>query len=125
MEPRAGECDESLEVGFEFFVPRGEASKVFESGEASFDAIALLVQYFVVHALLFAVAFGRDDGGRSHADDVLNYRIAVIALISQHGLSLALCQQADGLGAVVDLTGSHGEVHRQAQLIGEQMDLGR
>ncbi len=98
---------------------------MFESGEASFDAIALLVQYFVVLALLFTVAFGRDDGGRSHADDVLNDGIDVVTLIGQHGLSLVLCQQANGLSAVVDLTGSHGKVHRQAQLIGKQMDLGR
>jgi hypothetical protein len=76
MEPSACECDESLEVGFEFFVSRGESAKVFESGEAAFDTIAL-------------------------------------------------CEQGDGLGAVVDLSGSDGKIHRQSQLIGEQMDLGR
>ena len=125
MEPCACECDEGFEVGFELFVSGGEAAEVLESGEAAFDAITLFVQCFVVLALLLAVAFGWDDSDPSHACDVLNDGIAVVTLICEHRLGLALCQQVDGLGAVMDLAGGYGEVHWQTELIGKQVDLGR
>ena len=122
---RTGECDAWLEVDLELFVSCDEAAEVFEPREASFDAVALFVQGFVVSALLVAVAFGRDHRERAHAGDMLHDRIAVVALIRPALLRLACSQQGDGLGAVVDLPGGHGEVHRQAQLIGEQMDFDR
>ena len=125
MEPSAGECDECFEIDFEFFVPRGESAEVFESGEAALNAIALFVEGFVIGAWLFAVAFGRDHGDRAHAGDMLNDGVAVVALVGQHRLGLAVSQQGDGLGAVVELPCGHGKVDRQAQLIGEQVDLSR
>jgi hypothetical protein len=113
-----------VEVGFVFLVSRGEAAEVFEAREAAFDAIALFVEVFVVLALLLAVTFGRDDGNRAHGGHMLDDGIGVVAFVGQHMADLPLSQQGDGLGAVVDLSGGHGEVYRQSLFVGQQMDLG-
>jgi hypothetical protein len=72
VEPGACEGDESFEVLFEFFVAGGEATEVLESGEASFDAVALPIEFFVVGSLLLAIRFGRHDRDRSHGFDVIH-----------------------------------------------------
>jgi hypothetical protein len=74
---------------------------------------------------LLAVALGGYDGDRSHGLDVVEDLLAVVALVGQHPPGLALSEQSDGLGTVVDLSGGNEEVDRQAQLIGQQMDLRR
>ena len=51
--------------------------------------------------------------------------LAVIALVGQHPCGFSISKQPDGLGAVVDLAAGDHEVDRQAQLVGQQMDLGR
>ena len=51
--------------------------------------------------------------------------LAAVALVGQHPLRLALAEQLDGLGAVMDLATGHKEVDRQAQFIGQQVDLRR
>jgi hypothetical protein len=113
-----------VEVGFIFLVSCSEAAEVFEAREASFDTIALFVEVFVVLALLFAVSFGRDNRNRAHGGHMLDDGIGVVAFIGQHMADFPLSQQGDGLGAVVDLPGGHGEVHRQTPFIGQQMNLG-
>lgn len=45
-----------------FAVACGESSEVFEFVEASFDAVALFIEFAVVSSLKFAIAFGWDDG---------------------------------------------------------------
>ncbi len=109
----------------EFFVACGESAKVLESGEAPLDAIALSIEFFVVNPLLFSVGFGGHDRDRSHGLDVVQDGLTVIALVGQYPLGFSFSEQIDGLGAVVDLTAGHLEVHRQAQFVGQQMDLGR
>ena len=123
MQPRTSDGDECLEVGFEFFVPRGEAAEVFESREAAFDAVSLFIEVFIVLALLLAIGFRRDDRDGTHRFDMLDDRIGVVALVGQHVLGRSLSQQDDGLRAVVHLPCGHGEVHRQPPLVGQQMDL--
>jgi hypothetical protein len=125
VQPRAGKCDESVEVLFEFFVGCGEAAEVFEPVEASLDAVAFSIEFFVVGALLFAVGFGRDHRDGSHGVDVVEDGLAVVALVGQHPLGLSISEQLDGLGAVVDLSAGDEKVHRQAQFVGQQVDLGR
>ena len=125
MYPSTSESDERFEVCFEFFVSGGESAEVFEFGEASFDSIAQFVQCFVVLTFLFAIALGRDDSGRPHGLDVGEDGLAVVALICQYRLGLSLSEQFDGLGAIMHLSWGHEEVHRQAKLIGKQVDLGR
>jgi hypothetical protein len=114
-----------VEVGFVFLVSGGEAAEVLEAREASFDAIPLFVEVFIVFALLLAIAFGRDDRNRAHGGHMLDDGIGVVAFVGQHIADLPLSQQDDGLGAVVDLPGRHSEVHRQAPFIGQQMNLRR
>jgi hypothetical protein len=114
-----------MKVDFIFLVSRGESVEVFESREAAFDAITLFVQRFIVLALLFAVPFGWDDSSRAHGCDVFEDGIGVVAFIGQNMADLPLSQQGDGLRAVVDLPGGHAEVHRQALLVGQQVNLRR
>ena len=125
MQPRTCESDKGFEVLFEFFLACGESAEVFESGEAAFDAIALSIEFFIVSSLLFSVGLGGHDGDRSHGFDMVEDSLAVIAFVGKHPLCLTLAKQFDGLGAVVDLAPGHEEVNRQAQFIGEQMDLRR
>ena len=98
---------------------------MFESGEASFDAVALSIEFFVVYSLLFSVGFGRHDCGRSHSLDVIEDGLAIVALVGQHPLGLSFPEQLHGLSAVVDLPSRDQKIHWQAQLIGQQMDLRR
>ena len=125
MYPSACESDEGCEVLLEFFVACCASSEVLESGEASFDAIALSIEFFIVSPLLFSVGFGGHDRDRSHGLDVVQDGLAVIALVGQDPLRLSLSEQIDGLGAIVDLTAGHQEVHGQAQFVGQQMNLRR
>ncbi len=72
-----------------------------------------------------AVSFGRDHGFGSHGFNVLYDGVGIVALVGQHCLSLVLAQQFDGLGAVIHLAARDQKIQRQAQFIGEEMNLGR
>jgi hypothetical protein len=98
---------------------------VLESGEASFDAVALSIELFIVSSLLFSVGLGGHDSNRSDGFDVVQDGLAVIALVGQHPFRLSLAEQSDGLGAVVDLATSYEEVDRHPQFVGQQVDLRR
>jgi hypothetical protein len=110
---------------FELFVSCGESAEVLELGEASLDAVTLSIEFFVMGALLLAIGFGRNDGDRSHGLDVIKDGLTVIALIGQHPLGLSFPEQLDGLGAVVDLAAGDEKIDRQAQFVGQQVDLRR
>lgn len=77
---------------FWFFVSGGKSAEALEFAEASFDAIALFVEAFVVLALLLAVSFGRDDSFGSHGFNMLHDGVRVVALVGQHSPSLALAE---------------------------------
>ena len=124
-DPCTCERDEGLEAVFGFFVACGESTKTLEFAEAAFDAIALFVEIFVVFALHLAVAFGWDHGFGSHGFNVLYDGVRVVALVGQHGHGLVLAQQLNGLGTVIYLAAGDKKIQGQAQLIGEQMNLGR
>ena len=110
---------------FELFVACGESAEVLEPGEASFDAISLSIEFFVVCSLLFSVGFGRHDRSRSHGLDVIEDGLAIVALVGQHPLGPSFSEQFDGLGTVVDLTSRDQKIHRQPHLVSQQMDLRR
>jgi hypothetical protein len=114
-----------VEAGLGFFVARGESAETLEFTEATFDAIALFVEIFVVLALYLAVSSGRDHSFGSHGFNMLYDCVRIVALVGQHGLGLVLAQQLDSLGAVIHLAAGDKKVQGQAQFIGEQMDLGR
>ena len=56
---------------------------------------------------------------------MLDDGVRIVALVGEHGLGLVLAQQRDGLGAVIDLAARDQKVQGQAELIAEQMNLGR
>jgi hypothetical protein len=114
-----------VEVFLVFLVSGRESAEVFEFGEASFDAVSLFVKVLIVLPLHLPVRLRRDDRHRAHVGDMLDDRIAVIALVGQDVACLPLSQQRDRLRAVVGLSCRHDEVHRQSVLVGQQVDLGR
>ncbi len=91
---------------------------MFEFRKASFDAVALSIEFFVVSSLLFSVGFGWHDGDRTHGLDVVEDGLAVVALVGQHSLRLAFAEQIDSLGTVVDLTAGDEEVDRYPEFVG-------
>ena len=93
--------------------------------EAAFDAIASLIEVFVVLALYLSVSFGWDHGFGSRGLDVLYDGVGIVALVGKYGLGLVLAQQLDGLGAVIYLAARDKKVQGKAQFIGKQMNLGR
>jgi hypothetical protein len=125
VQPGACEGDESFEVLFELFVAGGEAAEVFEPGEASLDAVSFSIEFFVVSALLFAIGLGRYYGNRSHRLDVIEDGLTVVAFVGQHPFCLSRPKQFHGLSAVIDLAACDEKIHRQAQFVGQQMNLGR
>ena len=97
---------------FAFFVSCSESAEVFEPGEASFDAVAFSIEFFVMYRLLFSVGFGRHDCGRSHGLDAIRDGLTVVALVGQHPLGLSFAEQLHGLSAVVDLPSGDQKIHR-------------
>ena len=89
MQPGASDGDDSLEVGFEFFIASGAATEVFESREGAFDAVSLFVEVFIVLSLLFAIGFRRDDRDGSSRFNMRDDRIGVVTLVGQHAPSLS------------------------------------
>ena len=85
----------------------------------------MFVEGFVVLSLQFAISFGWDHDFGFHRFHVLNDGVRVVALVGQHGLGLARAQQRDGLRAVIHLATRNQKIQRQAQLVGQQMDLAR
>ena len=59
----------------------GDAAKVFELAEVSFDEIALAVEWAIDGALDLAVAAGRDMGAATATFDQINYGAGVVAAI--------------------------------------------
>ncbi len=103
--PSAGEGDGGLEAESSFAVACGQSAELFEPIEASFDAVAQLVELAVVRALHLAATTGWDDGERAQAFDFGHDGVGVVALVSQHGFGLAPFQQRQRLGILRSLAG--------------------
>ena len=114
-----------MEVLFEFIEACGEAAKLFEVGEGSFDAVTLAVEGPVEAALHLSHGAGRDYGGDAAFGQMVEDWIGVIALVGQHGLGLSVAEQRQGLGAIVGLATGEHEAEGQTKLVREQVDLGR
>ena len=97
---------------------------MFEAVEASFDAVALFIELFVVGAGLFPVPPWRYDRDRSEAFDLGNDLGRVVPLVGDDSFGLAPFQQADGLSVLGSLTCCDAEVYWQPGFVGQQMDLG-
>ena len=98
---------------------------MFESAEAAFDAVALLVEGLVVLPLQLAIALGRNNGLGSPRFNVFHDGIRVVARVCENGFGLTLAQEINRLRAVVDLAAADAEVQRFAAFVGEQVNLAR
>ena len=123
--PAASECDCGLEVLLELVEACGEPSQLLEVSEGSFDAIALLIEGFVEGSLHQAHAAGWNDGFDATLGEVVQDRVGVVALVREHGYGLSVAEQRQGLGAIVRLAAGKHEAERQAERVGEQVNLGR
>ena len=97
---------------------------MFEFVEAAFDSIALFVEFAVIGALLFAVAFGRDDRHRAYAFRLRQQSIGIVAAVGDDSLGLPIGQQLRGRRILAGLSRGDAELERQTVLVGQQMDLG-
>ncbi len=92
---------------------------MFEFVEASLDAVALLVQFAVVAALVLAVAFRRDDDFCAECFGLRDQHIGVVAAVGKDGFGLLSVQQLRGRSIFPGLPGRDAELQRQTILIGK------
>ena len=71
---------------------------MFEFVEASLDAVALLVQFAIVAALVFAVAFRRDHDFCAECFGLRDQNIGVVASVGEDGFGVLSVQQLRGWG---------------------------
>ena len=112
MQPGAGESCEGSEGLDGFAVSGGEAAEVFELVEAAFDAVALFVEFPIVGALLFAIAFGRDDGAGAQAMRLRDQNIGVVASVGDDGFGLPVFQQLRSRRIFTGLPSRDAELQR-------------
>ena len=75
----------------EFFVAGGDAAKSFESGEASFDAVALNLEVVIESRLGGAVCFWGNDGDAAKFVNLFTDSAAVVPFV--HNGVTALLQE--------------------------------
>jgi len=97
---------------------------VFELVKATFDAVALFVEFPVVCALVFAVAFRRDHHRRAQALSLCHEDVGIVPLVGDDGFGLRRVQQIRGGRVFADLAGGDAELEWQTVFIGQEMDLG-
>jgi hypothetical protein len=85
---------------------------VLDFAEAALDTLALFVEFAVVFALHFAVAFGRNDGLRAHLLHVRYVGLGIVGLVCQYGRGPVCAQQFDSLSAVVSLATGETKIDR-------------
>lgn len=103
---------EAGEVNGSAVISCGEPAEVFETIEASLDAIALLVEFGIVRDGNFAISLGGDHGLGLHLGDAISQVIAVIGCIGENGVSALALQKRSGGGDVMGLAGGNGKSQR-------------
>jgi hypothetical protein len=111
-------CDSS------FAVACGEPAEVFESVEASLDAVAELVERSVVWSLHLAADPGRDNRFSADGLDGGDDGVGVVAAVGHDDLGLATGQQRQRFGELAGLAAGESERDRFAEAVGEQVNLG-
>ena len=97
---------------------------MLEFVEASLDAVALLVQFAIVAALVLAVAFWRDHSFCAECFRLRDQNVGIVAAVGEDGFGLLSLEQLRGRGIFPSLSGRDAELQRQAVLIRKQMDFG-
>lgn len=106
------EMNEALEVNGSSFVSGRKAAAVFHSTEATFDAVAVSVDEFVVCNDELARSVRRDDGLGSHGGNDRPQSIAVIGFVGQNCLAGLSFQKSRRLRDVVNLPCGYDEPQR-------------
>lgn len=101
----------------------GDAAELFESGEASFDPIAVPIARLVVGPRLLATA-GWNYRFTALALNQIDQFPTVIALVSQHVPCLQVCYQRRRLRDVVAIPTGQQKTNRTTVTIDRQMNLG-
>ena len=115
--------EEGEEVACGFIVAGRDASALLEPCEQTLDVVAFAIQFFVVGALNFAVALGRNDGLTALIVDRLKHLVTVVALVGDHLFRRQSLQQWRGLSDVVRLTRRQQKPYRVAETVAGRMDL--
>ena len=113
------------EEGFgEFFVARGDASEVFETGEEAFDQIAGLIKMAIERPRGKTIGTGRNNCLGTSGLDLRHEVISVVALVGNHGLSRQILDQLGGVVDVGNLSGRQNDPQRIAQGVDCNMQFG-
>jgi hypothetical protein len=120
-----GEMEHSEEAVGEFVVSSGDGTVDFEMTDHALDAVALAIEALVPSDCRLAVGARWDDGPDSASLEVGSDGIAVIALVSEHGLGRMLRQVDQRFvgRAVRRFAACEVEGERSAAGISETMNL--
>ncbi len=117
------DCGEEISGGF--VVAGGDGAVLLELTEEVLDEVARLVSFFVVVALDFAVALGRDHDRLALCQQRLDHPfIGIEGLVRQQGPGRHIRQQRVGPLQIMGLARRQQEVQRIAQGIDKRMYLG-
>jgi len=97
-----------------FFVPRGDASVVFDAVHETFDEIAGFVGPFVEASASQAIAARWNDRLGPALLNAFHQLVRVVAFVGNHGVGQVLAQQFFGTLDVVLFTGSQAQLQRLA-----------
>jgi hypothetical protein len=117
------DCGEEISGGF--VVARGDGAVLLELAEEVLDEVACLVGFFIVVALDFAIAPGRDHDRLPPCQQGLDHPLVGIeGLVCQQGFGRHAREQRVGALQVMGLAWCQDEVQRIAQRIDQRMNLG-
>ena len=101
-----------------------EAPEVLELVEATFDAVAGLIEPFVERKPMRSPGVGRDHSLSAHGADVLSESVAVISGVSDDRFGFASFEQHGRYHDVVNLTRGKQKAQRSTEPFGEHVNLG-
>ncbi len=105
-------------------ISRGDATKVFELVEASFDAISRLVDFEVVRNQTLASWIAGNDGGSADVGDEGTQSIAVVGFVGEDVGWPEAVEQGRRLRHIAGLSGRENDSQGPSLCIGGEMDLG-
>ena len=96
---------------------------MFEFVEASFDSVALLVEFPVIVSLQLSIAFGWDHGFCAEMLRLCYEAVGIVAAVGEHGFGTLAIEQLCRWRVFAGLSGGDTELQRKAVLIRQQMDF--
>ena len=114
------------EIAGGFFVGRGDATKLLDILEETFDQVALCIQGVVAFAFAFgfSIGLGRNDRFDLSTFDAGDEAVGVVAFVSKDRIWFHLDDKRFSLGDVVSLSAREAQHQRIAQGVDDNMDFG-